>query len=110
MTHASGLEWIPVPAPLPGAGELACVELRGKKLLLCSVSGEPFAIEDRCPHVQISLLEGRLEGAVLQCPLHGGKLDVRNGRPVAAPIRKPVVTFPVRIRGERLEIGFPPIP
>jgi nitrite reductase/ring-hydroxylating ferredoxin subunit len=43
---------------------------------------------------------------VLECPLHGGKLDVRDGSPVAPPIRRPVATFPVRRTQDGLEVGL----
>jgi nitrite reductase/ring-hydroxylating ferredoxin subunit len=43
------------------------------------------ATEDRCPHMSAPLSEGRLEGCVVQCPLHRGAFDLRDGE---------VVTFP----------------
>ena len=43
------------------------------------------------------LTGGRLEDWFLQCPLHGVKLDVRDGSAVALPIRKSVCTFEVQI-------------
>jgi nitrite reductase/ring-hydroxylating ferredoxin subunit len=50
------------------------------------------------------LAGGRLRGTVLECPLHGGKLDVRDGRPCAQPIRKPATTFEVRPAQAGIEI------
>ena len=44
----------------------------------------------------------QLEGTVLECPFHGGKLDVRDGSPQRPPIRRPAATYPVR----RVEGGF----
>jgi nitrite reductase/ring-hydroxylating ferredoxin subunit len=86
---------------------VAPFEVAGLELALCNVGGTPFVIEDRCPHALVRLSEGRLEGHVLECPFHGGKLDVRDGRPVAAPIRRPVRTFPVRQDGARLQVEIP---
>jgi nitrite reductase/ring-hydroxylating ferredoxin subunit len=78
-------------------GGMCALEARGLPILVCNVGGELFAVENRCPHVGIPLTGGRLRGSVLECPLHGGKFDVRTGRSVAAPIRRPARTFPVRI-------------
>jgi nitrite reductase/ring-hydroxylating ferredoxin subunit len=86
---------------------MAAFELDGLELVLCNAAGTPCVVEDRCPHAEVALSEGRLEGFVLECPLHGGKLDVRDGRPVAAPIRKPVRTFAVRHTGAALEVEIP---
>ena len=101
---AAGAGWRDVPVPLPPPGRMAAFELGGLELVLCNVAGTPCVIEDRCPHVEVALSEGRLEGSVLECPLHGGKLDVRDGRPVAAPIRRPVRTFAVRQRGDHIQV------
>lgn len=99
--------WRDVPVPLPPPGRMAAFEVGGLELVLCNVAGTPCVIEDRCPHVEVALSEGRLEGSVLECPLHGGKLDVRDGRPVAAPIRRPARTFAVRQRGDHIQVEVP---
>jgi nitrite reductase/ring-hydroxylating ferredoxin subunit len=86
---------------------MAAFELAGLELVLCNAAGTPCVVEDRCPHAEVALSEGRLEGFVLECPLHGGKLDPRDGQPVAAPIRRPVRTFAVRRAGEQLQVEIP---
>jgi nitrite reductase/ring-hydroxylating ferredoxin subunit len=96
--------WADVDATLPPPGALTAFEAGGLRLVLCNAGGAPYVVEDRCPHAFVHLSGGRLEGSVLECPLHGGKLDVRDGRPVAAPIRKPVRTFAVRRSGARLQV------
>ena len=96
--------WKDVPVPLPAPGRMAAFELDGLELVLCNAAGTACVLEDRCPHAEAALSEGRLEGNVLECPLHGGKLDVRDGRPVAAPIRRSVRTFAVRTTGEQLQV------
>jgi nitrite reductase/ring-hydroxylating ferredoxin subunit len=86
---------------------MTVLESAGLRLLLCNVGGTAHVIEDRCPHAFARLSEGRLEGHVLECPLHGGKLDVRDGQPLAPPIRRPVRTFAVRRSGEQLQVEIP---
>jgi len=87
-------------------GGLRAFEAGGRKLLVCRVGEEFFALENRCPHVAIRLEQGRLQGCVLECPLHGGKLDVRDGSPQGHPIRKPATTFAVRPVEGGLEIAL----
>jgi nitrite reductase/ring-hydroxylating ferredoxin subunit len=99
--------WVVIEGALPEPGGLRAVEVAGRAVLLCNVAGEAYAIEDRCPHVETPLRDGRLEGAVLECPLHGGRLDVRDGSAVALPIRRSAESFPVRLDGARVEIGLP---
>ena len=88
-------------------GTIRSVACGRHRALLCNVDGVFYAVAERCTHAAFSMAEGRLEGAHLECPLHGGKIDVRDGAPVALPIRRAAATFPVRLEGARIEIGVP---
>jgi nitrite reductase/ring-hydroxylating ferredoxin subunit len=100
--------WRDVPVALPAPGRMAAFELDGLELVLCNAAGALCVIEDRCPHAEVALSEGRLEGTVLECPMHGGKLDVRDGKPIAAPIRRSVRTFAVRQAGDHIQVEVSP--
>lgn len=78
------------------AGRMRALKLEGLDVVVCHADGAFYALENRCPHALVPLDAGRLEGFVLECPLHGGRLDVRDGSPLAQPIRKPANTFAVR--------------
>ena len=62
-----------------------------------NLDGEYYAIEDRCSHDDGPLAEGEFdpEEAVVICPRHGSKFDIRTGRPLSLPAYVPVDTFPV---------------
>lgn len=97
--------WHTVPIPLPGAGESETFVVGDLALLLCNAGGEAFVIDDTCPHALQSLRGGRIEGTVIECPLHGGSLDLRSGEAVSLPIRRPTHCYPVRQRGDGLEVS-----
>jgi 3-phenylpropionate/trans-cinnamate dioxygenase ferredoxin subunit len=62
-----------------------------------NLSGELYAIEDRCSHDNGPLAEGDFdpdEGVAI-CPRHGARIDIRTGRPLSLPAVLPVETFPV---------------
>jgi nitrite reductase/ring-hydroxylating ferredoxin subunit len=98
--------WVRVDVAGLAPGEVRAVAVAGRDLLLCHAEGGFYALENRCPHAATSLAGGRLRGFVLECPLHGGKLDVRDGRPCALPIRSPAAAFAVRRAGDAVEIGL----
>jgi 3-phenylpropionate/trans-cinnamate dioxygenase ferredoxin subunit len=64
-----------------------------------NIDGDLYAIEDRCSHDDGPLVEGDWEPdeAVVTCPRHGSRFDIRTGRPLTLPAYEPVDTFPVRV-------------
>jgi nitrite reductase/ring-hydroxylating ferredoxin subunit len=96
--------WIACDVAQPAPGEMRAVSVAGRSVLVCNVAGALYAIENRCPHAGIPLATGRLRGCVLECPMHGGKLDVRDGSPKALPIRVAAPLFGVRAASSGLEI------
>ncbi len=38
-----------------------------------------YATQNECTHAEGPLCEGTLEGAIIECPWHGSKFDVRTG-------------------------------
>ncbi|MFK7894972.1 MAG: Rieske 2Fe-2S domain-containing protein [Myxococcota bacterium] len=99
--------WFEIPIELPEEGANARFVIEETPLLLCYAEGQPFIVRDECPHVRTSMQGGLIKGTVLECPLHGGKMDVRDGSPVAMPIRRPGVCFPVREEAGKLQVGLP---
>ncbi len=85
-------------------GQTRAYEEGGVKLLVCHADGAYYAIENQCPHAAVRLDAAALQGCLLECPVHGGKLDVRDGSPQGHPIRRPVTTYPVEERDGTIEI------
>jgi nitrite reductase/ring-hydroxylating ferredoxin subunit len=52
----------------------------GVRLLLTRVQGKVYAVEDRCPHLGVSMARGSIDGSVLRCPWHGSTFDVCTGQ------------------------------
>ncbi len=96
--------WLAVDVAGLAPGGTCALELAGRTILVCHAEGAYYALENRCPHAATPLTSGRLRGFVLECPLHGGRLDVRDGRPCAPPIRRPAATFAVRRVAGGIEI------
>jgi len=78
----------------------------GKDLALYSVEGEIFATDNICTHGHARLCEGFLDGREIECPLHQGKFDVRNGKPTCAPVTEAIRSYPVRIEGGRVFLAL----
>ena len=73
-----------------------------------NLDGEYYAIEDRCSHDDGPLAEGDFdaEDAVVTCPRHGSRFDIRTGRPLTLPAYQPVDTFPVVVEDDWVKVDI----
>ena len=78
----------------------------GRDIALYGVGGEVFATDNICTHGHARLCDGFLEGREIECPLHQGKFDVRNGMPTCAPVTEPLRSYPVKIEGGRVWLAL----
>ena len=53
-----------------------------RAVLLARIGDSYYAADNHCPHMGGKLSSGRLERAVVTCPLHGSQFDLRNGQVV----------------------------
>jgi toluene monooxygenase system ferredoxin subunit len=49
-------------------------------VIVTRIDGELFACQGVCPHEDVALWNGELEGHVITCPGHAYELDLRTGR------------------------------
>ncbi len=84
---------------IPNGGVLK-VTVEKRSILLCKIQNRVFAVSALCPHRGAPLNEGRMEGALLRCPWHGIKFDVRTGSRACAPICADLKVYPVVIKEE----------
>jgi nitrite reductase/ring-hydroxylating ferredoxin subunit len=66
-------------------------------ILICNVDGKFHAVDDECTHAIASLSEGKLQGNIVVCPMHGGSFDVCSGQPTSLPCKQPLRTWPLEV-------------
>lgn len=85
-------------------GSVRRVELDGTNVAVFNVDGSCYAIEDLCTHDGGTLTGGAFTGDVIECPRHGARFCVRNGRVLSPPAYEDVPVFPVRIEAGRVQV------
>jgi 3-phenylpropionate/trans-cinnamate dioxygenase ferredoxin subunit len=85
-------------------GGRAVFEIADRFVAVFHVGGRFYALDDCCTHDGGPLGEGRLEGYIVQCPRHGAKFDIRDGRVLSMPAVADTRSFPVRIEAEEVFI------
>ena len=83
-------------------GASIAVQVNGKDIALHCVDGVPYATDNVCTHGAARLCEGFLEGFEIECPLHQGRFDVRDGRALCEPATQPINVYRAKVEGERV--------
>lgn len=85
------------------------VDLPGcQPLAVWRIDESVFVTDDTCTHGQASLTEGGiLDGFQIECGLHLGAFDVRDGSVTSAPCMIPLRVYPVRLEGEDVIADLP---
>ena len=85
-------------------GEMALCRVNGAEVLVCNVSGQYYAVANRCSHAGQALHTGRLDGYALKCPLHRAAFDVRTGGSLGGPATEPIATYAVTLAGGKVNV------
>lgn len=80
------------------------IVLNGADVALFNLGGEYYAIEDICTHDGGDISGGWVEGDRAVCPRHLAEFSIRTGAALKAPAYEGVHSFPVRVRGEVVEV------
>ena len=100
-----GAEFVPVRkvSELP-PGHMTWVAVDRERVLLVNVNGAFYALRDVCGHQRAALSKGRLEGYVVECPLHFARYDVRTGALLSGPVAEAVPCYEVRVDGDTVYV------
>ncbi|MCY4302101.1 MAG: non-heme iron oxygenase ferredoxin subunit [Aestuariivita sp.] len=86
---------------------IAVSDLRKNWVTRVDFGNRPLAVYDApsgvyvslalCNHGGADLCDGYFDEHLIECPLHQGAFDVRDGRAIDTPATRPMKTFPARI-------------
>jgi len=80
------------------------VTASGVPVLLLRQGEQVYAISATCPHAGGPLDEGPLQGDVVECPWHGSRFCMRDGRVLTGPATVNAPRYDVRIRNGQVEV------
>jgi len=86
------------------ADDVTAVHVAGREIAVYRVGAELYATDAQCTHGNARLCDGFLEGHEIECPLHQGRFDVRDGRPACAPASVALRCHPIRLEEGRVYV------
>ena len=71
-------------------------------MLVVKVADRVYAIGNICTHEQVWLDDGIIDPDTceIECPMHEGRFDLRNGTATNLPCVEPVPSYPVHVEGD----------
>lgn len=88
-------------------GEMKEISAGETRILLARVGDQFHAVSASCPHYGGNLAEGALCGTHVVCPLHHAVFNVVNGDLEEPPAFDALVSYEVRVEGERVMVRVP---
>jgi naphthalene 1,2-dioxygenase system ferredoxin subunit len=82
------------------------IEVAGRDIAFYRVDEDVFATDNICTHGHARLCDGFLEGHEIECPLHQGRFDIRNGKAMCEPLTEDIRTYPVKIENGRVFVDL----
>ena len=97
--------FIPVAstADIP-SGAMKCVAVERERVVIAHVEGRFYAFSDICGHRNAPLSRGKLDGYLIECPLHYAQFDLRTGELVNGPVSTAVPTYQVFVEEDTVYI------
>lgn len=90
-----------------GIGEATRVVVGARQICLVRLEDGVYAIDDVCTHADASLAQGYVDGAQIECPLHGATFDIKTGKVTKPPALVDLRTYSVRVDGDTILVGLP---
>jgi nitrite reductase/ring-hydroxylating ferredoxin subunit/uncharacterized membrane protein len=76
----------------------------GVPVVLLRQGEQVYAISATCPHAGGPLDEGQLQGDVVECPWHGSRFCMRDGRLLTGPATVNAPRYDVRVQNGQIEV------
>ena len=79
-------------------------DYNGTAILLVRRGSQIYALAETCSHLGGPLSEGKLDGEIIQCPWHGSRFSILDGRVVDGPAVHPQPCLEARILNGQIEV------
>jgi naphthalene 1,2-dioxygenase system ferredoxin subunit len=88
---------------------MLAVSFGGRDLALYDIGGTVYATDNLCTHAHAQLTDGTLEGELIECPLHGGRFEVKTGKGLGPPIPCDLQTYRARVQDNEIQVLLPDV-
>lgn len=77
-----------------------------KEILIVNLDGKYHAIGNKCAHKGCKLSNGVLFEESVECPCHGSVFNVKTGKIIKGPTKKPEPVFKVEVKEDQILVDL----
>ncbi len=77
-----------------------------EEIVVINTGRNYYAVRNLCTHRGERLSDGLVEEENLVCAYHEAVYDLSSGQVIEGPAPDPVITYPVRVDGDYLQVGW----
>ncbi len=104
---SGNVEWYPVcDADELDVEDVTGFEQDGKQYAVYRTPSGYYATDGKCTHAGAILADGLVTGEIIECPQHQAQFHIPTGEAKSAPASVNLKTYPVKIKGGKIYIGF----
>lgn len=85
-------------------GDVTAVMVGKRQLAIYDAADGLYATQALCSHAGAPLCDGYFDGHVIECPLHQGGFDIRDGKALYPPVTRNLKVYPVKVVNGRVRV------
>lgn len=85
-------------------GDVTPVALGARRLAVYDAPDGIHVTAALCTHGGAALCDGYFDGRYIECPLHQGLFDIRDGKPIGAPVTRPLRVYAARVVAGKVQV------
>jgi len=79
--------------------------VNGHRIGLFRVDDQVYALDDLCTHGNALLSDGEMDGFGIECPLHAGLFDVRDGSVMCSPLTRATRCHKIKLQDSAVYVA-----
>jgi nitrite reductase/ring-hydroxylating ferredoxin subunit len=87
--------------------EMVLLRAGDRHIVVYAVDGKFFATDGLCTHEQAPLIDGYLDGDVIECPKHNARFHVCSGKVLRRPAQTDLKVYPVAVEDGIVSVEVP---
>lgn len=88
-------------------GGMQFIDIGGWRLVIVNAKGNFYALDGKCTHQNLTMMDGFITDESIVCPYHGGQFNLKTGAVEFTPPVEPLKTHEVKVEDDLIKLKYP---